>query len=425
MRAASVGGHLGVELARAAPRAVRRRELAATASDAVVDAFEDLGPTFVKLGQLIASSPGLFPKPLAAAARRTLDRVPPEPAAHVAAVIELDLGAHPRELFATFDPDPLSSASIAQVHAVTLPDGREAVVKVQRPGIRRRMNSDLRLLYQLARAAALSKHLRMANPTAVIEDLHRVTNEELDFGLEAQRQTEFRSTIHRFGDNVEVTAPEIYDEYCGRKVICMERVHGTPVDRYAGDAGRGEHLLRAAVKVWLEAACVHGPFHGDLHAGNLWILDDGRIAFLDFGIMGDLGDEWRAAFRDLLRTVMVDGDYRRLVRDFTRLGVLDPRFGTEDSMSRAVESIVAPMLGSTITSVALGDLIQLVLDSLVSLGAVAPRELVLVAKQILYVERYMADLAPHWELARDAGLLTNIHPISHVPGLTSIEQGDS
>ena len=128
----------------------------------------------------------------------------------------------------------------------------------------------------------------MANPVAVIADLHQVTNQELNFALEADRQTRFRANLHAFGDNLEVTSPEVYWELCGPRVICMQRIHGTPVDQFTGDAETGQRLLREAVKAWFEAICVHGPFHGDLHAGNLWILDDGRIAFLDFGIMGEL-----------------------------------------------------------------------------------------------------------------------------------------
>jgi predicted unusual protein kinase regulating ubiquinone biosynthesis (AarF/ABC1/UbiB family) len=409
-RGVSAAGRVGTELLRAAPTAIRTRAVAKPAADALVDAFEELGPTFVKLGQLIASSPGLFPAPLATACRRTLDRVPPATTAEITAVITADLGAPPSRLFGQFDPRPLSAASIAQVHAVRLLDGREAVVKVQRPDLRRRVNTDLRILYQLARAADRSKHLHMANPVAVIEGLHKVTNEELDFGLEADRQARFRAALHTFGDNDDVTAPEIHPELCGSRVVCMERVHGTPVDRFSGDPERGEHLLRAAVKAWLEAVCLHGPFHGDLHAGNLWILDDDRIAFLDFGIMGDLGDDWRLAFRNLLVTIMIDGDYHRMVRDFIRLGVLQASPGSEATMAGALESIIGPMADSTITSVALGDLLQLVLASLTQFGAIAPPELMLVAKQVLYVERYMARLAPDWQLARDTTLLTNVHP---------------
>ena len=390
----------------------RRRRAGEAIADAIVDAFERLGPTFVKLGQLIASSPGLFPVTLATACRRTLDRVAPISVDYVRDVIATDLGVDPDKAFATFDPVPLSAASVAQVHACTLHDGREAVVKVQRPGLASQVNTDLRILYRLARLAARSKHLRMANPVAVISDLHQVTNQELNFALEADRQTRFRANLHAFGDNLEVTSPEVYWELCGQRVICMERIHGTPVDRFTGDAETGQRLLREAVKVWFEAVCVHGPFHGDLHAGNLWILDDGRIAFLDFGIMGELTDEWRDAVSDLFRTLMIDHDFSRLAEAMQRLGVIPTEAGSPDEVGERLAALMNPLLDATISSVPLGEIIQMALGTISQLGGVAPPELVLIGKQILYVERYIQHLAPEWQLARDRYLITNLatHP---------------
>ncbi len=323
-------------------------------------------------------------------------------------VIASDLGIDPDKAFAWFDPVPLSAASVAQVHACRLHDGREAVVKVQRPDLVSRVNIDLRILYRLARLAARSRHLRMANPVAVITDLHQVTNQELNFALEADRQTRFRSNLHAFGDNREVTSPEVYWELCGPRVICMERVYGTPVDHFAGDTDTGQRLLRASVKAWFEAVCVHGPFHGDLHAGNLWILDDGRIAFLDFGIMGELTDEWRAAVRDMLRTLMVDHDFARLAAVLQRMGVIPAEAGPADEVGKLLAVVIDPLLDATMNSVPLGEIIQVALGTASQLGGMAPPEMVLVAKQILYVERYIQHLAPDWQLARDRYLITNL-----------------
>ncbi|HKY68363.1 MAG TPA: AarF/UbiB family protein, partial [Acidimicrobiales bacterium] len=165
-----------------------RRALADAASTGLVEAFMDLGPTFVKLGQMIASSPGMFPEPLADACLRTLDDVPPFPAEEALAIVEDDLGAPAATLFASVDPEPLSAASIAQVHACVLPDGRQAVLKVQRPDIADRMNRDLRIMYRIARLVDRTRTGHLLNAPAIVEDLHQVTNEELDFVLEAHRQ---------------------------------------------------------------------------------------------------------------------------------------------------------------------------------------------------------------------------------------------
>jgi predicted unusual protein kinase regulating ubiquinone biosynthesis (AarF/ABC1/UbiB family) len=397
-----------VELVKSLPAFVRGgRPRSAVLADAVVNGFEQMGPTFVKLGQLIASSPGMFPPTLATACRRTLDRVMPIEVDYVRAVIAEDLGRDPDEAFASFDPVPLSAASIAQVHACTLHDGRHAVVKVQRPGLTEQMNTDLRILYRVARLAARSKHLKMANPVAVITDLHQVTNQELNFALEADRQSRFRANLHAFGDNLDVTAPTVYWELCGPRVICMERLYGTPVDRYDGDPATGQRLLREAVKAWLEAACVHGPFHGDLHAGNLWILDDGRIAFLDFGIMGELDDEWRVALLDILRALIVDQDFVAMARTLQRTGIL-PATQSPEEVGAQLSMVLVPLLDSTLVTVPLGQLIQLALSTAGELGGVAAAELVLIGKQILYVERYITHLAPDWLLARDTYITTNL-----------------
>jgi predicted unusual protein kinase regulating ubiquinone biosynthesis (AarF/ABC1/UbiB family) len=223
------------------------RSLARAASDGLVDAFERLGPTFVKAGQLITSSPGVFPEPLADACKRCLDEVPPFPSAEVRAVIEEDLGARIEDIFTSFDEVPLASASIAQVHACVLPDGREAVLKVQRPGVRRTMNSDLKNLYKIAKLVSRSKKADRLQPTKLIEDMHLTANQEVNCALEAHRQSQYRAHIDDFGDNPDVTAPEVYWNYCGPRVICMERMYGVTIDSFEVLAERnvdGETLLR-------------------------------------------------------------------------------------------------------------------------------------------------------------------------------------
>jgi hypothetical protein len=291
-RVVTIGLVMVLALLRVFPRKLGqiRQRWSVLAAGAVVDGFETLGPTFVKLGRPVASSPGLFPAPLVDACRRCLDEVPPFSSDTVHRLIRDDLGRSPAQLFHSFDDRPLSAASIAQVHACVLPDGRDAVVKVQRPDIARRMNTDLRILHKLALVLARTKAGSRFNAPAIIKDLHDVTNQELNFALEAHRQATFGDRIGAFGDNRWVTAPEVYWDYCGPHMICMERMVGIPMDAFDTIRERdidAELVLRRGCKAWLEAAVVHGPFHGDMHAGNMWLLDDGRCSFLDFGIMGD------------------------------------------------------------------------------------------------------------------------------------------
>ncbi|CAN5313298.1 AarF/UbiB family protein [soil metagenome] len=395
--------------------AVRRRgrSMATVASEGLVEGFEQLGPTFVKLGQLIASSPSLFPTPLADACLRTLAEVAPFDPETVRRMVTEELGQPPDEVFAGFDDRPLSAASIAQVHAVTLPDGREAVIKLQRPDIAKRMNTDLRIQYLIARkvldrfAAA-----RRVNVVAVVEDLHAVTNQELNAALEAHRQAEFRSQIAAFGDNTAVTAPEVYWDYCAPHLICMERMWGVPMDRFEVLAEHnvdGELLLRRLIKTWVEAALLHGSFHGDVHAGNLWVLDDGRITFLDFGIMGELAPSWKHTIGEILFTSMIDQDYTRVVRAYQRVGVM-PADVDPEVAGPQIATVMEPMLTQGIGNVSLGESLRANMDLAEQFGATVPRELVLISKQLLYFERYSRVLAPDYGMARDLYLLKNVFP---------------
>jgi len=400
---------------RLARRIVHRRESswARAAAEGAVDGFEILGPTFVKLGQLIASSPSMFPAPLPDACTRCLDEVPPFDSETAREMIRKDLGRPPSQIFKSFDESPLSAASIGQVHGCVLPDGREAVIKLQRPNIRERMTTDLRIMHRLAKTLQRTKMGRSANLVGAVEDLHANTFKELNPALEAVRQATFRENIGAFGDNRFITAPDVYWDYCGPHMICMERMSGVPLDEFAVIQDRGvdgELILRRGVKVWMEAAMVHGPFHGDVHAGNLWLLDDGRASYLDFGIMGELSDEWKALIRDLFYTSMIDGDFTRVARAFKGVGAFPAEAGTDEEVGARLQIAFGPLLDAGISDVSLGDLFKSTVQMMEQMGAASPQELMLVTKQLLYFERYARVHAPNWALARDVFLVKNIFP---------------
>lgn len=394
---------------------VRRqgRSVARAASDGVIDAFIALGPTQVKLGQIIASSAGMFPPPLAAAARRCLDEVPPFGSDVVRRMIREDLGQSPQQVFKEFDDVPLSAASVGQVHACTLPDGRAAVVKLQRPDITERMTTDLRIMYRVAGRFERTRWGRHSGAVSIVSDLHAVTFQELNPALEAWRQSRFRERIGAFGDNQWITAPEIYWEYCGPRMICMQRVSGIPMDRFDLMRQRGvdgQLVLRRGAKVWAEAVMLHGPFHGDMHAGNIWVLDDGRGCYLDFGIMGELTGEWRQLIKDLFYTCMFDQDFTRVAAAYRRVGVFPPDVGTDEELGANLGMILGPMLQAGMGALNLGDLINQSLELMKAYQGTSPQELVLIAKQLLYIERYTKGLAADYSLVNDPFLVKNIFP---------------
>lgn len=391
----------------------RRRPLVVTACDGLIDGFIRLGPTFVKAGQIIASSGPLFPAVLAGAARRCLDAVPPFPVSVLRATIEADLGAPIEQLFASFDDVPLSAASVGQVHACTLADGRQAVVKVQRPHIKEQMARDLRNSYRLAWLVEKTPWGRTSGARDVIRDVHAVTFAELNPGREAWQQDRFRRNIWAFGDNSLITAPEVYWDYCGPQVICMERVYGVPMDDFDALAARGIHgqeILRWGAKVWAEAVMVHGPFHGDMHAGNVWALEDGRGCYLDFGIMGELDEQWKKVLKDLFYTCSFDLDFTRVAAAYRRVGVFPPGVGSDEEIGAFLNAMLAPILEAGYGAIDIGQLVTQSLELLKAFQATVPRELVLIAKQLLYIDRYARHLAPDYTVTSDPLIVKNIFP---------------
>jgi predicted unusual protein kinase regulating ubiquinone biosynthesis (AarF/ABC1/UbiB family) len=389
----------------------RRREPAGrtqVAAEELRDAFAELGPTYVKLAQLIASSPGLFPQVLADEFRSLLDQVPPITLADVSRVIAEELGATPDEVFARIDPEPLASASIAQVHTAQLLDGEEVVVKVQRPGIRTRLEGDLRILMRIARILErTSAKGRMANPIAVVEDFAATLSEELNFVSEGRAMETFDQNLRAFGKNDDVRVPSVRWAFTTPRVLTMERIDGYKIDDLVQLEATGWDLagaLKKGVRAWMEAALEHGFFHGDVHAGNLMLDTDGKITFLDFGIVGRLDPKTKEIIRHGLPALLVHGDFQEVAKAIYELGaVLNP--ADLDESAKDIAEIVEPILGKPLSEISYGQILVDIVRIGTRYEVRLPREMVLVAKQMLYFERYAKLMAPDWNILNDPELI--------------------
>ena len=373
--------------------------------------FVELGPTFIKFGQLVASSPGLFPAVLADEFRSLLDDVPPEPTRRIRRIIERQLGGRIDELFTEFDDEPLAAASIAQVHRGRLRNGTDVAIKVRRPHLRDRMDRDLRLLRVLATALARVGALgEAANPVAIVEDLKVTIREELDLRREARDMVSFAANLRRQGDNARIIVPEPIEGLVGERVLVMTFVDGTSVDDGAALRAAGhdlEDLVRQGARAWMEGALLHGLFHGDVHAGNLFVTPVGDVAFLDFGIMGRLDDRTRTVLRRLLPAVLIEQDYTAVMRAVADLGAVSgpvdlERAGTD--VGELLEPLVTKPLGDLSYGAVLSHVVQVATEHHVRL----PRELVAVVKQLLYFERYAKDLAPGYAMFADPAILQHV-----------------
>jgi predicted unusual protein kinase regulating ubiquinone biosynthesis (AarF/ABC1/UbiB family) len=368
-------------------------------------AFEDLGPTYLKLAQMIASSHGLFPEAYCREFKKTLDQVRPFSFAEVERILHEDL---PHARFASIDVEPLASASIAQVHAAITEDGREVVLKIQRPGIERRVVADMRILRVGAWLLSLFPRLELANPVGIVDDFARTLGEELDFRLEARNMDEFNEMMGALGHH-DVRAPRVDHTLTTSRVIGMERFRGVRVDDVDAIGKRDvdpEAKLVHGLRCWFQSLILYGFFHGDVHAGNLMLLDDGALGFLDFGIIGRFSRETRHLITDYI-VAFATGQYRDLARVMLRMDAIAHGVDLEQ-LARDLERAYAPMLKLSFGDIKYGDLLPEIMRVSVKHRVRLPREFVLVTKQMLYFDRYAKLLAPRLNIFSDPRLVSGI-----------------
>ena len=362
-------------------------------------AAEHLGPTYIKLGQIISSGEGLFPAELVKEFKLCRDQVPAEPFHVVRDVVEAELGCRLEDLFSSFERAPLAAASIAQVHAATLCTGEQVVVKVQRPSVSLLVRKDLRAM------AWLAPHLvgripiaALANPPALVELFAETVVEELDFRMEAANMIDVASMLRDLGQNGYVV-PRPHPMLVTRRVLVMQRLSGFNFDDVVGmkDAGIDtEEVVRTAMIALMEGAMVYGVFHGDLHGGNLFVLPDGRTALLDFGIVGRLSGERRLAFLRMMLAATTN-DVKGQMAAMRDLGALPPDTDLE-AVIKDLRLDLAPIDPTTLTGEELVNEVQRVVKALLGYGARMPKELMLYVKNMVFLDGAMARLAPDLDL---------------------------
>jgi len=369
------------------------------------------GPAYVKLGQLIATAKGALPDQWAEAFAWCRDEVPPLRPGVAEAVIEEEVGHRRGEIFESIEPAPVAAASIAQVHLGRLADGTEVAVKVQRPGLRRRFEVDIRTLSIIALVAdRVSKRARIANLPGFVEVFAQVVLEELDFRLEALNMTEIGLANEDAGlDHIRVPRP--IPGLVTSKVLIMERVSGI---RYT-DAARlhpeldGRRIVRLAVQGVLEHALLYGVFHGDLHAGNVLIDEAGNFSLVDFGISGRLDAAQRAALARLV-IGFARSDFAAQVAAVAQLGALPPDIDLEPLVRQFAEesAVVLAAVNRPLNELDFGMLAAQVARATRLLAEHRfrqPKELVLFSKNALYLNGLCNAFAP------DINLMSEIAPI--------------
>ena len=361
--------------------------------------IERLGPTYLKLAQIISSGEGLFPEELVSEFKKCRDQVPAQPFDVVRATVEEDFGAPLEDIFASFDETPLAAASIAQVHAAVLLTGEPVVVKVQRTTVALLVNKDIRVMAWLAPfLVGRLPFASLANPPALVELFAETISEELDFRLEAQNMLDVAASFVALKQDGYII-PRPHPTLVTRRVLVMERLSGFNFDDVESmrDAGVDTHeVVRTGMIGFMEGAIIEGIFHGDLHGGNLFVLPDGKVALLDFGITGRMDQRQRRAFLRLMLGATVndvhmqisalcdlgalpsDTDIDAVIKDLGLDGPgIDPTTADPDEMIKEVQKIVKMLLGY---------------------GARMPKELMLYVKNLMFLDGAISRLAPDLDI---------------------------
>ncbi len=372
------------------PRGVRLRR-----------ALEELGPVFIKFGQMLSTRRDLLPEDIADELAKLQDDVPPFPEQQSIAIIEKALGKPVGELFATFDPTPMASASVAQVHAATLHSGEKAVVKVVRPDIEPIIRQDLALMFTLARLVA--KYLpdgRRLRPVEVVADYKLVILDELDLGREAANACQLR---RNFEDSKLVYIPEVYWDYTSRNVFTMERISGIPVTDMDTLRAKGvdfKLLGERGVELFFTQVFRDSFFHADMHPGNIFVdatdPADPTYIVVDCAIVGSLSDaDQYYLARNLL--CILRRDYREVAQLHVECGWLPPQTRVQDFES-ALRAVCEPVFERPISEISFGQLLVYLFRTAGRFDMEVQPSLVLLQKTLLNIEGLGRQLYPQLDL---------------------------
>ena len=364
-------------------------------------AFAELGPIFVKAGQVLSTRRDLVPDDIANELALLQDQVPPFDGQLAQAQIESELKAPVSELFASFDLKPLASASIAQVHAVTLLDGEEAVVKVLRPGIEKQINRDLGLLHSLGEIAQRwlpnSDKIR---PLEVVQEIEKMLENELDL----QREAASASLLRRnFESGVDLYVPKIYWDLTGSRVMTLERVRGISSDDIQAIDAAGvdrKQLAAKGVRVFYEQVFRDNFFHADAHPGNIWVdptrIDEPRFIALDFGIMGSLPEKdqyWLA--QNFI--AMFERDYARIAHLHVASGWM-PASIRLDELEAAVRTVCEPYFTRPLSQISIAELVVKMFQVARRFQLTLQPQLILLQKTLLNIEGVGRILDPEIDI---------------------------
>ena len=375
----------------------------------LADDLEALGPTYVKLGQVLSSRPDILPRPYLEALARLQNKVKPFPFEEVEAIVQAELGTRISKAFSSFDPVPIAAASLGQVHAAALRDGRAVVVKVQRPNIVQQIADDFEVLAQIA--TFLDKHTEAGRKhrfAEILEEFRLTIHQELDYEREAKNLEAMGTNLAEFD---LITVPSPITDYCTRRVLTMEYVSGVKIDKI-GPVARlemnGAALADQLFKAYLKQVLVDGLFHADPHPGNVFITEDEHIALLDLGMVGRTTPSMQDTLLKLLIAVS-EGKSEQAAELIIQTSDTEPTFD-RPLFTRRVNQIINEQQGLSLQQINVGRTLLEVTGVAADVGIHVPSQLSLLAKTLLQLDEIGKLLDPQFDpndaIRRHAGEIT-------------------
>ncbi len=363
-------------------------------------AFEELGPSFIKLAQLLSSRPDLITDTYANELRKLQDKVPPFAAEEAKRIIEDEIKMPLRDIFLEFDDLPIAAASIAQVHRAVLLDGSEVVAKIQRPEIQQTIETDVHLFRTIAKLMArYIPEARFFNPEGIVNEFARTVRKETDFIEEGRNACRLR---RNFTDNTNIHIPKIYAEFMTEKVIVMEYINGVRIDDLDAIDAMGidrRELAQIGISAYFKQIMEDGFFHADPHPGNIFAMSDGTVAFLDFGQMGYVSELLRENIANLLMA-LVKKDFDGIIDEYIEMRIV-PEDVDKDQFRREfrtdLQEFMEPLYGLTLKEINFASYFNALTELAIRHHLKLPTDLLLVNKTMLVLENIGSRLDPNFD----------------------------
>ena len=368
-------------------------------------AFAELGPSFIKLAQLLSARPDLITVHFANEFKKLQDKVPPFPSAEAKRIIEEETHLAINKIFAEFQDEPIAAASIAQVHHGTLLDGSDVVIKVQRPDIKEQIETDINILTTIAQL--MDKHIpesRFFNPTGIVEEFSKTVKKELDFFEEAKNCCRFRKN---FEGNPDIYIPRVYEEFITERVLVMERIDGVRIDDITAIDAMGldrKELVKIGVDAYFKMMLEDGFFHADPHPGNIFAMPTGQIGFMDFGIVGRVTDEMKETMANTF-LALINKDFDRLIDQYIELGLVPEEvdlIAFRRDFKADLADLLEPLYGLTLKEINLAEYMDVITHLAMKHNMKIPSDLLLVDKAMLIIENIGRELDPDFDFTAAA-----------------------